>query len=315
MEERTPSRPGSIRGLGGAAWSSKNIFSGLSFILTKPTAGQARPELGETEYSEESEEMAERAGDGEKFDRKSLREVIESQGGTLLTEFPLAHTESWNVSTLDTTVICVSPSPSRTMNYLLCLAHGVPVVSHRFILDSVRFKRLAERSAYLLPAGFSELLGREVEQNQDNREELRVNECLLPLAPANRTRQSRKVKEVESGGGSGGWRKILSGLHVLVISSDQRFTQDWQSVLDSLGASVTARHQTSDRLGQIRVPDVTVTDSQAPANICKVREEEEEIFLKIINIHISGSTGQARHSSRLYKVDNTVHRQQCQASL
>ena len=175
-------------------------------------------------------------------------------------------------------MICVSPAPSRTMNYLLCLAHGVPVLSHRFILDSVRLKRLAERSAYLLPAGFSELLGREVEQRQDNSEELRVSECLLPLAPANRTRQSRKVTEEETVPGTQVWRgrKILSGLHVLVISRDQRFTQDWQSVLDSLGASVTARHQNSDRLSQIRVPDVTVTDSRAPANICKVSEEEEE---------------------------------------
>ena len=241
--------------------------------MTKPAAGQARPELGETESSEEADEVAERdGGEGDKFDKRSLREAIESHGGSLLTEFPLAHTDSWNVSTLKTTVLCVSPTSSRTMNYLLCLAHGFPAVSPRFILDSVNENRLRDRSAYLLPAGFSELLGREVEQEQDYREELRVNECLLPLAPANRTRQSRKVKEVDTAvAGPGGWRKILSGLHVLVISSDQRFTQDWQSVLDSLGASVTARHQAGDRLNQIRVPDVTVTDSQAPANICKVR--------------------------------------------
>ena len=124
-----------------------------------------------------------------------------------------------------------------------------------------------DRAAYLLPAGFSSLLMREVEQGQDNREDLRVNECLLPLAPANRTRQSRKGKDDESSG----CRKILSGLHVLVISRDKRFSQDWQSVLDSLGASVTARHEDCDRLHHIRVPDVVVTDSLAPPNMCKVR--------------------------------------------
>ena len=167
-------------------------------------------------------------------------------------------------------MICLSPAASLTMTYLLCLAHGFPAVSHRFILDSVNENRLRDRSAYLLPAGFSELLGREVEQDQDYREELRVNECLLPLAPANRTRQSRRAKEEEEQ--SGGSRRILSGLHVLVISQDQNFTQDWQSVLDSLGASVTVRHRAADRLSQIRVPDVAVTDSQAPANICKVRQ-------------------------------------------
>ena len=251
---------------------SKKIFSGLSFILTGPTPSQAGPERAECEWSdsEEGGEMAGREGERETFDKKSLRAAIESHGGSLLTEFPLPHTDSWNVSTLDTEVICISPTYSRTMTYLLCLAHGVRVLSHRFILDSVRLNCLAERSGYLLPAGFSSLLGRAVEQGQDNREELRINECLLPLAPANRTRQSRKVKEEET---YGACRKILSGLHVLVISKDQRFTQDWQSVLDSLGAAVTARHETSDRLNTIRIPDVTVTDSQAPANICKVSEE------------------------------------------
>ena len=286
--------------------------------MTKPASGQARPDLGETESSEEGGDER-GGGEGEKFDKKLLREAIESHGGRLLTEFPLAHTDSWNVSTLKTTVLCVSPSSSRTMTYLLCLAHGFPAVSHRFILDSVNENRLRDRSAYLLPAGFSELLGREVEQDQDYREELRVNECLLPLAPANRTRQSRKVKEVDTAvarGGGGGCRKILSGLHVLVISSDQRFTQDWQSVLDSLGASVTARHQAQDRLNQIRVPDVTVTDSQAPANICKVRRYLSlQAKLHLRNIYISGSQVQARHSNRLYQMGNTVHRQQRQSSL
>ena len=162
------------------------------------------------------------------------------------------HSDSWNVSTLETSVICICPGPCVTMNYLLCLAHGVPIVSHLFILDSVRLGHLVDKAAYLLPAGFSELLMREVEQGQDNREELRVN----------RTRQSRKGKEVEVSG----CRKILSGLHVLVISKDKRR----QSVLDSLGASITVRYEDSDRLNHIRVPDVVVTDKVAHHNICKV---------------------------------------------
>ena len=162
------------------------------------------------------------------------------------------HSDSWNVSTLETSVICICPGPCVTMNYLPCLAHGVPIVSHLFILDSVRLGHLVDKAAYLLPAGFSELLMREVEQGQDNREELRVN----------RTRQSRKGKEVEVSG----CRKILSGLHVLVISKDKRR----QSVLDSLGASITVRYEDSDRLNHIRVPDVVVTDKVAHHNICKV---------------------------------------------
>ena len=269
-EARLNRAGGKLRGSGSASGSrSEKIFSGLSFILNRPTARQARPG-SEREDSEGEEEEVGEVGEGDGFDKKSLREAIESQGGRVLAEFPLHHTASWNVSTLETTVICLSPGPSKTMTYLLCLAHGVPLLSHRFVLDSVRLNRLADRSSYLLPAGFSSLLMREVEQEQDNTEELRLNECLLPLAPANRTRQSRRAKEEEEQ--SGGSRRILSGLHVLVISQDQNFTQDWQSVLDSLGASVTVRHRAADRLSQIRVPDVAVTDSQAPANICKVRQ-------------------------------------------
>lgn len=255
-EETRPSRPGGRPR--GSGKRSEKIFSGLSFILNRPTERQNSGE------------------EGEDFDKKSLREAIESHGGRLLAEFPLHHTDSWAVSTLETTVICLSPAPSLTMTFLLCLAHGVPLLSHRFVLDSVRLNCLADRSSYLLPAGFSSLLMREVEQDQDNTEELRLNECLLPLAPANRTRQSRRAKEEDQVGW--GSRKILSGLHVLVISEEQSFTQDWQSVLDSLGASVTVRHRPTDRLNQIRVPDVAVTDSRAPENICKVRREEEIIF-------------------------------------
>jgi len=65
-----------------------------------------------------------------------------------------------------------------------------------------------------------------------------------------------------------GCRKILSGLHVLIISTDKLFTDDWQSVLDSLGAAVTKRTAASARLAQIRVPDVVVTDNKAPTQLC-----------------------------------------------
>ena len=265
-EENDEEKSGEHSKAGGRRHSARSstlreIFSGLSFILTRSVVTQAK----ESDSDSDSAKERSRSSELERFDKKSLRQVIEVHGGSLLSELP-THSDSWNVSTLETSVICICPGPCVTMNYLLCLAHGVPIVSHLFILDSVRLGHLVDKAAYLLPAGFSELLMREVEQGQDNREELRVNECLLPLAPANRTRQSRKGKEVEVSG----CRKILSGLHVLVISRDRRFSQDWQSVLDSLGASVTVRHEDSDRLNHIRVPDVVVTDKVAHHNICKV---------------------------------------------
>ena len=75
------------------------------------------------------------------------------------------------------------------------------------------------------------LLMKNVEQLQDYKHELNVNGCLLPYPPATGTRQSARVKTEDN------HRKVLSGLHVLVISTDKHFTEDWQSVLVSLGNS------------------------------------------------------------------------------
>ena len=81
-----------------------------------------------------------------------------------------------------------------------------------------------------------------------------------------------------------GCRKILSGLHVLVISTDKHFTDDWQSVLDSLGAAVTKRTAASTRLAQLRSPDVVVTDSKAPAHLCAVWSSS--VFAKNIDLFL-----------------------------
>jgi CheY-like chemotaxis protein len=59
-------------------------------------------------------------------------------------------------------------------------------------------------------------------------------------------------------------------MHVLVISLNKDFADDWQSVLDSLGARVTKRISPSAQLALIRDPDVVVTDSRAPKPLCQV---------------------------------------------
>ena len=51
------------------------------------------------------------------------------------------------------------------------------------------------------------------------------------------------VQEVESSPN----KKILSGLHVLVLTKEKTFADDWQSVLDSIGARVTKRTSNSSR--------------------------------------------------------------------
>ena len=115
--------------------------------------------------------------------------MITAHGGTILTDFP---THNDPVSTLDTTLLTVCDHRCITMNYLLSLAHSVPVVSHVYILDCVSSSSLLDRGAYLLPAGFSTLLMQEVEQGKDCNQELRINDCLLPSPPATSTRQSNR---------------------------------------------------------------------------------------------------------------------------
>ena len=167
---------------------TKDIFAGHSFIFT-----QAKEQLPMTEPDDESYSDSEPNHSTKpldiKFDKRSLRNVITAHGGTILTDFP---THNDPVSTLDTTLLTVCDHRCITMNYLLSLAHSVPVVSHVYILDCVSSSSLLDRGAYLLPAGFSTLLMQEVEQGKDCNQELRINDCLLPSPPATSTRQSNR---------------------------------------------------------------------------------------------------------------------------
>merc|ERR1719481_690204 len=209
--------------------------------------------MNEDDSLSESEPQSGFAASGPKFEKSKLRTLVTELGGKAMTEFP---TEGLQDQAEE--LITVADSRCVTMTYLLALSHQVPVVSHVYIHDCVSSGKLLERTAYLLPAGFSTLLMREVEQRQDCRQELRINDCLLPSPPATSTRQSNRTKEDDLG------RKILSGLHVLVLSTDRDFTGDWGVVLDALGAAVTKRSDNKARLAQLRPPDVVVADSKVP---------------------------------------------------
>ena len=106
----------------------------------------------------------------------------------------------------------------------------------------------------------------DMEQFKDYTRDLAFNGCLLPSPPATSTRLSNKTKDTEKAPR----RSILSGLHVVIISNDKEFTSDWQSVLIAMGASVYKRFSETDRLSQMRIPDVVVADSSAPQPMYQV---------------------------------------------
>ena len=71
----------------------------------------------------------------------------------------------------------------------------------------------------------------QVEQGRDHSLELQEVGCLLP-GRVSSTRGRHKDSAPAAG-----TRKVLAGLHVLVLSTEKLFTEDWESVLDSLGES------------------------------------------------------------------------------
>jgi len=229
-----------------------DIFQGMCFILTQSKYSMPMTDQDDSEAESEAGERSK----GLKFDKSKLRTAITQGGGRVLQDFP---SQEDLADTVNEEVVTIADRMCLTMNYLLSLAHLVPVVSFMYIYDCVNAGRcLPYRPAYLLPAGTSSLLMMDVEQGQDCRRDLQINGCILPSPPATSTRLSNKSKEVEVS------KKILSGLHVLVLTKDKGFADDWQSVLNSIGARVTKRTSEGSRLAQIRVPDVVVTDSTAP---------------------------------------------------
>merc|ERR1712012_144859 len=114
---------------------SKQIFSGISFVLTHSRDSELVMTEVEESFTESETETSAAAGQP-RFDKRSLRSVIQSHGGSVLSSVPTAHTN--NINTMDTSMLGVSDMFCRTMNYMLCLAHGVPLVSHVYILDCVQ---------------------------------------------------------------------------------------------------------------------------------------------------------------------------------
>ena len=123
---------------------NKDIFSGLSFILT--FSRDHRLPMTEPESQEDSSEPETRPVVTEpKFDKKALKSVIMAHGGSVLSDVPVSGEEGRDTPTLDTSLMGVSDRECRTMNYLLCLAHDIPLVSHVYILDCVQSGKLLDK--------------------------------------------------------------------------------------------------------------------------------------------------------------------------
>lgn len=51
--------------------------------------------------------------------------------------------------------VCIADTYSRSIKFIQCLAGGISIVSHQWIIECCRQNRILDRESYILPAGYS----------------------------------------------------------------------------------------------------------------------------------------------------------------
>nr|XP_016854617.1 PREDICTED: tumor suppressor p53-binding protein 1 isoform X1 [Anolis carolinensis] len=133
---------------------NKTLFLGYAFLLTvagptdRPSSGQAL-----AVSSGEEEELLVTTP----YNQSYVELQLKAGGGFILEDF--------NESQCSAAYQCllVADKPCRTRKYLLCLARGIPCVSHVWVHDSCHANQLQNYKDYLLPAGYSLLEQRMLE--------------------------------------------------------------------------------------------------------------------------------------------------------
>ncbi|XP_021097343.1 TP53-binding protein 1 isoform X4 [Heterocephalus glaber] len=147
--------------------------------------------------------------------------------------------EDFNEAQCNTAYQCllIADQHCRTRKYFLCLASGIPCVSHVWVHDSCHANQLQNYRNYLLPAGYS-------------LEEQRI----LDWQPRENPFQNLKV--------------------LLVSDQQQNFLELWSEILMTGGAASVKQHHSSAHNKDIAlgVFDVVVTDPSCPASVLKCAE-------------------------------------------
>ncbi|XP_048337687.1 TP53-binding protein 1 isoform X3 [Sphaerodactylus townsendi] len=207
---------------------SKTLFLGYAFLLTmaNPSDKLSSPQKSAVS-SEEEAEFSETAP----FNKHYIELQLQTGGGFILEDFNDSQCRAAHQCFL------IADQHCRTRKYFLCLAQGIPCVSHLWVHDSCHANQLQNYRNYLLPAGYSLLEQR-----------------LLEWHPR---------------------ENLFHKLKVLLVSNDlQDFLELWAEVLMIGGAGSVKKHQSdtwSEDVG-LGVFDVVVTDSSCPAAILKCSE-------------------------------------------
>ncbi|XP_058011969.1 TP53-binding protein 1 isoform X2 [Ahaetulla prasina] len=200
---------------------NKTLFLGYAFLLSMANTTEELSSYQKTAVSsEEEEEFVERVP----YNKSYAELQLQAGGGFILDDF--------NESQCSAAYECllIADRHCRTRKYFLCLARGIPCVSHMWVHDSCLANQTQNYKNYLLPAGYS------LEE-----------ERLLEWHPRKNPFQRLRV--------------------LLVSDESQNFLELWSEILMMGGAASVKQQESSTWKNDVSlgVFDVVVTDASCPA--------------------------------------------------
>ncbi|NXH31062.1 TP53B protein, partial [Myiagra hebetior] len=211
---------------------NKTLFLGYAFLLTMATpsdklVNHQKSSDGPTGSSEEEEDFSEMTP----YDKHYIEKQLRAGAGYILEDF--------NETQCNAAYQCllIADQHCRTRKYLLCLARGIPCVSHIWVHDSCHANQLQNYRNYLLPAGYS-----------------LQEQKLLEWHPRENPFHNLKV--------------------LLVSDQQENFLDLWSEILMTGGAASVKQHDSNAHNKDIAlgVYDVVVTDFSCPAGVLKCAE-------------------------------------------
>ncbi|XP_053810643.1 TP53-binding protein 1 isoform X2 [Vidua chalybeata] len=224
--------PPVLKGDHGPLPQNKTLFLGYAFLLTMATPSDKvinhqKPSDGPTGSSEEEEDFLEMTP----YDKHYIAQQLRAGAGYILEDF--------NETQCNAAYQCllIADQHCRTQKYLLCLARGIPCVSHIWVHDSCHANQLQNYRNYLLPAGYS-----------------LQEQKLLEWHPRENPFHNLKV--------------------LLVSDQQENFLDLWSEILMTGGAASVKQHYSHAHNKDIAlgVYDVVVTDFSCPAGVLKCAE-------------------------------------------
>ncbi|XP_063215702.1 uncharacterized protein LOC134527188 isoform X3 [Bacillus rossius redtenbacheri] len=207
-----------------------NIFAAGCFLLTCSdidyhvhTAAKRRTPTGKKGKKMSSDEYSELSSSSDTnvsatpFDKNRLTKQLTAGGGVVYENFSDVPENKYTSCKL------IANKTQQTAKYLLCLAHNIPIVQHKWVIESVKQGSMEECSGYYLHAGWSLEDGMYKEWK---------------ISP----RTSRKP---------------LQDLSVYIVNEAGIFFKFWNRILTALGASATHLVDCQDLASK---PDVILTD-------------------------------------------------------